>query len=264
MAKTEKPRNRETEQSSPPSHLLTFSPSHLDSALIQEGALFVADAHYPHHGDEFLRLLKALDAGRIETPQLFLMGDIFDLLFGCGEYIRSFVSEAIELLNGLSRRIDIYYLEGNHDFCLKSIFPNINILSRGEQPLSMRLGTQRVMLSHGDRYDAGWGYEIFTFFLRSCRGMCLFLPWQKPLIDRPMSKLRGKKICRKIPAFEKKVERIVSRYPQQVDLIVEGHFHQGRKIGRYLALPALACQKELGVVQEGAIRFVTLDALLER
>ncbi len=234
------------------------------SSIIQEGALFVADAHYPHHGDEFLYLLKALDAGRIETPQLFLMGDIFDLLFGCGKYIRNFYAEEIALLNRLSERIEIHYFEGNHDFCLGNVFPKISIYSRSMQPVAMELGDRKVMLSHGDRYDAGLGYEIFTFFLRSCRGMCLFLPWQQPLTDRPMRKLRGKKICRKIPAFEKKVERIVSRYPYEIDLIVEGHFHQGRKIGKYLALPALACQKELAVVQGGEIRFVTLDTLIER
>ena len=44
---------------------------------IKEGALFVADAHYPHHGDEFMQLLHKLENGEMTTPQLFLMGDIF-------------------------------------------------------------------------------------------------------------------------------------------------------------------------------------------
>jgi len=49
---------------------------------IKENAIFIADSHYPHHGDDFLTLLKKLDNKEIETQQLFLMGDNFDLLFG--------------------------------------------------------------------------------------------------------------------------------------------------------------------------------------
>ena len=57
---------------------------------IEQGAIFVADAHYPNHGDDFLKLLKKIDEGEIKTPQLFLVGDIFDLLFGYNDYIKSF------------------------------------------------------------------------------------------------------------------------------------------------------------------------------
>jgi len=235
---------------------------HLPSSIIKEGAIFVADAHYPHHGEEFLELLNALEAGRIETSQLFLMGDIFDLLFGCGKYIRSFVSEAIDSLQRLSERIEIHYLEGNHDFCLKDIFPNINIIPRSSQPLLMRMGEERVALSHGDRYGVNTGYEIYTFLLRSCRAMCLFLPWQRGIIDSQMRGLRSKNICRKMKNFEAKVADIDKYYPAEIDRIVEGHFHQGRKVGRYVALPSLACQKQVGMVRNGEIVFVKPEEIL--
>ncbi|MBD3794144.1 MAG: UDP-2,3-diacylglucosamine diphosphatase, partial [Campylobacterales bacterium] len=62
---------------------------------IKEEALFIADAHYPHHGDEFLQILRQLDSGERQTPQLFLMGDIFDLLFGYNRYVQTFSDEAI-------------------------------------------------------------------------------------------------------------------------------------------------------------------------
>ena len=41
------------------------------STSIEQGAIFVADAHYPNHGDAFLKLLKKIDKGEIKTPQLF-------------------------------------------------------------------------------------------------------------------------------------------------------------------------------------------------
>ena len=236
---------------------------HCPSSIIKEGAIFVADAHYPHHGEEFLELLKALESGRIETPQLFLMGDIFDLLFGCGAYIRSFVPEAIERLRRLSERIEIHYLEGNHDFCLKTIFPNINVVPRSRQPLMMEWNDRKVALAHGDLYDTGLGYELYSFLLRSCRAMCLLLPLEKRLIDPQIRMLRKKSICRKLENFEEKASHIIKYYPDDVDLIVEGHFHQGRKIGRYVALPSLACQKEVGVVRDGEIVFVKAKAMVD-
>ena len=268
MEKTEQPSNRETEKPRTPSHLLTFSPSHLDSALstqhsalIQEGALFVADAHYPHHGDDFLALLRALESGEIQAPQLFLMGDIFDLLFSCGDYIRSFSAEAIGILQRLSKGMEMHYFEGNHDFCLGRLFPDMHVYPRSLQPVAMRLGERKVMLSHGDRYDTGLGYEIYTFFLRSCRAMCLLLPWERSLIDPQMRRLAKKHICRDFPEFEAKAERIAAHYGADTDLIVEGHFHQGRRIGRYVSLPSLACQQKVGVLREGEIEFVETERL---
>ncbi|HHB95142.1 MAG TPA: UDP-2,3-diacylglucosamine diphosphatase, partial [Campylobacterales bacterium] len=72
---------------------------------IKESALFIADAHYPNYGDEFVEILKKIKSEEIKIPQLFLMGDIFDLLFGYNEYIKSFSQEAIELLKELSKTL---------------------------------------------------------------------------------------------------------------------------------------------------------------
>ena len=246
--------NEKEDQTNLPSSIF-----HLPS--IKEGALFVADAHYPHHGDAFLDLLKWLDRGEIATPQLFLMGDIFDLLFDCGEYIQDFSREAISLLQQLSSCMEIHYFEGNHDFRLKNIFPNINVYTRQMQPITMQWEGRRVALSHGDRYDAGIGYEIFTYVLRDSPLLCLLKPWEKPLLDREMKRLSGKKICHSYQGFEEKVRRILSHYPDSIDLVIEGHFHQGRQIGKYISLPSLACQGEIGVVRGKSIDFVAPEAL---
>ncbi len=247
--------NEKEDQNNLPSSIF-----HLPS--IKEGALFVADAHYPHHGDAFLDLLKSLDRGEITTPQLFLMGDIFDLLFDCGgTYIRRFSEEAIALLQRLSIRMEIHYFEGNHDFLLKNIFPNINVYPRQAQPVLMQWGERKVALSHGDRYETGIGYEIFTFFLRSPLILRLLRLREKTIIDRQMARLSRKNICRNYPDFDEKARRILAHYPESVDLVIEGHFHQGRQIGKYLSLPSLACQRKIGVVRGEGIDLVTAEEL---
>ncbi len=230
----------------------------IDMVEIKEGALFVADAHYPHHGDEFMELLHKLDNGTISTPQLFLMGDIFDLLFGHNNYITTFCHEAITLLHKLSKTLKIHYFEGNHDFCLKDVFPDMQVYPRDKQPVTMLCGNKRVSLSHGDKYDAGFGYGVYCKMLRNKTTLNMLKPFEKKIINHQMGRLPTKIICRKMSDFEQKASVIMSHYPQEIDMVIEGHFHQAIKIGKYISLPSLACQKEIGVLQDGEIVFKSI------
>lgn len=224
---------------------------------IKEGALFIADSHYPHHGDAFLTLLKKLERGKVKTPQLFLMGDNFDLLFGYNDYIRTFSQEAIDLLHTLSEKIEIHYFEGNHDFCLKDIFTNMNVYSRNEQPVMFGLGDEKVAISHGDKYVTGLGYDLYCKVLRNKTALTLLKPFEKFIIDDRMGKLSQKNICHTFTGFEKRVEQILTHY-QEADLVIEGHFHQSRTIGKYVSLPSQACQGSVGIIKEGQMVFIML------
>lgn len=221
---------------------------------IKEGAIFVADSHYPHHGVEFLTLLQKLSSGEMQTSQLFLMGDNFDLLFGYNKYIQTYSKEAIALLQKLSIKIEIHYFEGNHDFLLKDIFPHISVYSKQEQPQLFLLDKKKVALSHGDIYGLPLPYHIFSFFVRSKLFIKLFKPFSKFLIDDRMVKLSEKNICRKYDGFEERVNEILKSY-KNVDLVIEGHYHQGKKIDKYISLPSLACQKKIAYVKHSEIKF---------
>ena len=229
----------------------------MKSEEIKEGALFVADSHYPHHGDEFLFLLKKLDKEEIQIPQLFLMGDNFDLLFGYNGYIQTFAKEAIELLQTLSKKIEIYYFEGNHDFCLNELFPHIHVYGREDQPVTFQLNEKQVALSHGDKYVTGFGYDLYCKILRNKSTLTLLKPFEKMLIDDRMKKLSQKNICHPFEGFEMRVEKILEHY-QHVDLVIEGHFHQSKKLGKYVSLPSLACQGKVAIAKDGDIVFTTL------
>ena len=224
---------------------------------IRKSALFIADAHYPHHGDEFLRILQRIENGEIKVPQLFLMGDNFDLLFGHNNYIQTFSQEVITLLQKLSQTIEIHYFEGNHDFCLDNIFTNINVYQREQQPVYFAYGEKRVGISHGDRFATGAGYDLYCKILRNRFTLTLLRPWQKSIINYRLAKLSRKEICHEFEGFETRAEQIVAHY-EDVDLVIEGHFHQARKIGKYISLPSLACQGQVGIARNGAIDFITL------
>ena len=224
---------------------------------IKENALFIADSHYPHHGDDFLQILQKLENEEIQTPQLFLMGDNFDLLFGYNEYIRTFSEEAIDLLQKLSKKIEIHYFEGNHDFCLSNIFTNMNVYSRNSQPIVFELNTKKVALSHGDKYETGFGYDLYCKLLRNKTTLTLLKPFEKMIINHRMKKLSQKNICHSFDGFEKRIEAILENY-QDVDLVIEGHFHQSKIVGKYISLPSQACQGLLAMVKEGEVVFKKL------
>lgn len=224
---------------------------------IKEQALFIADSHYPHHGDAFLVLLKKLESGEIQTPQLFLMGDNFDLLFGYNDYIKTFSSEAILLLQTLSQKLEIHYFEGNHDFCLTDLFPDIQVYSREQQPIMFQLNEKKVAISHGDKYVTGFGYDLYCKVLRNKTTLTLLKPFEKAIIDHRMKKLSQKHICFNFNGFEKRVDEILEHYTE-AGLVIEGHFHQCKTVGKYVSLPSLACQGMVGVIDDGEMVFKTL------
>ena len=224
---------------------------------IREGAIFVADSHYPHQGDEFLLLLEELYRGDRVVPQLFLMGDNFDLLFGYNEYIKHHSIEAIKLLQKLSQKLEIYYFEGNHDFLLTPIFPHIQIYPRELQPVIFTIGEMRVGLSHGDRYATGYFYNLYSKILRNRYFIWLLRPLQKPIIDYRLKELSTKSICGYFNELESRVERIKESYPD-VDYIIEGHFHQAEIIDNYYSLPSLTCQKKIAILTNKKIKFITI------
>jgi len=225
--------------------------------IIKEQAIFIADSHYPHHGDAFFTLLKKLDSGEIKTPQLFLMGDNFDLLFGYNEYIQTFSKEAITLLQTLSKKLEIHYFEGNHDFCLAEVFPDINVYTRDQQPIIFEMNEKKVAISHGDKYVTGFGYDLYCKILRNKKTLLFLKPFEKAIIDHRMKKLSQKHICFNFVGFEERVGEILEHY-SDADLVIEGHFHQCKTIGKYVSLPSLACQGMVGVIEEGQIHFKTL------
>jgi len=227
---------------------------------IKENALFIADAHYPHHGDEFLEILKKIENKDIKTSQLFLMGDIFDLLFGYNEYIKSFSYEAIELLNKLSNSIEIHYIEGNHDFCLEELFPKIEVYSYQQQPIHFILDNQDIFISHGDRYKTGFIYQLYTKLLRNRTTLRLLKPFEKQIIEYQINRLKKKKICRDFKGYREVFDKIISNYPKN-STIVEGHFHKGVVYKNYISLPSLACQKQIGVISNQKIIFKDYNSI---
>jgi len=213
---------------------------------IKEGAIFIADVHANKNRKEFLSFLD--EVKKINPPQLFLMGDIFDFLTYEAKYTLKFYEEEIKKLNSLN--LEIIYLEGNHDFGISKIFPNIKVFPLSKQPVKVRYKNQVGFIAHGDVFS-GIKYNFFHFFLRSSLILKILNSLNGEKFSKGyLKKAANKKICKKIPNFLKIAKQKIKKYDigiSEVDFIIEGHYHQGEFIDEkpfYFNLKSYGCDKK--------------------
>ena len=78
---------------------------------IKQDSIFVADSHFNEKNRELLTFLEKVESKEIITSQLFLMGDMIDFISGESRYFVQQNSVVINLLNKLSQKLEIIYLE---------------------------------------------------------------------------------------------------------------------------------------------------------
>lgn len=214
-----------------------------------EGAIILGDAHYSFKHREFLDFLQAIRSQKIQTPQLILMGDLFDLLFGGIDKTVERNREVVDLINTLSDNIEIIYLEGNHDFNLGEIFPGVKLFPIEQQPVACEYRGKPVALAHGD-FDGPLGYRLYTAVIRNpfvLRSLSVINGLGRQFILNGLdAKLARKDDCQEMYTFEKYVRAHLRKEDLKAyTLFVEGHHHQDTSFDidgcRYVNLPAFAC-----------------------
>lgn len=224
---------------------------------LQEGAILIADAHCAPWRTSFIDFLHALESDEIVTPQLILMGDIFDMLYGPIPRSYRYNTEGIDLLNRLCKKIQIIYLEGNHDFLIRDLFPDITVIRREAQPIIMDYEGKRVALSHGDSF-MGLGYEIYTALIRNPMILAILRVLDTLgngfIVEWLEAQMKRKSHCRNIEDFERLIQgRMKSFKDDSFDVLIEGHFHQNRSIKfphfDYINVGAFACNERYFTVQ---------------
>jgi len=222
---------------------------------IKEGAIFVSDAHYSPLRPSFLEFIKDIHSQKIKATQLVLFGDIFDALFGGVSSTIEKNQEMIILLNDISKEIELIYLEGNHDFNLKKIFPFAKIFSISQQPVPCSINNKKAFLAHGD-FDGAIGYKIYTYLIRS--KMVLFVlnivnnMFSNFILNKLDKYLDKKDDCKKLNNFKSYIlSRLTFKY--ECDYFIEGHFHQNKSFDFddfiYINLGVFACNQRYFIVE---------------
>ncbi len=219
------------------------------------GALIISDAHYSKERPELLALIKDIHANKIQTKQLLLMGDIFDTLFVEVKETQKQNKELIELLNEINKEIELIYLEGNHDFNLKNIFPDAKVVPLAEQPFKLQYKNKNIALAHGD-FDIGLAYTLYSFLIRNSFVLS-FLSLVNRLtnnfiLNKLDAYLRKKDDCKEFVGFDSYIRnRNLQKYA--CEYFIEGHYHQNRSfdfgVFKYVNLAAFACNQRYFIVK---------------
>lgn len=224
---------------------------------IQEGALFIADAHDSAERSFFFDFL--LHVKKNPPPQLFLMGDMFDLLVGNVLYGVQQYQRYIDLIEEIGQSCDVYYFEGNHDFNLSSLFLHVKVIPIEEQPLACTLPSgKRALLLHGDKYGSLL-HRCFTKIIRNQNLLNVLNTLDQFLTGAISQKIqnnqRKKMLCRRIENFATLMQRKLYLYPE-TEVIAEGHYHQNVDFMvsgvHYINFSSFACNQSYFSVQSSS------------
>ncbi len=222
---------------------------------IKEGAFVIADAHYSDLRPELLSLIENIHSKKLQPTQLILMGDIFDALFGSITYTLETNAHIVKLISEISEDIEVIYLEGNHDFNLKEVFPKAKVFSIGNQPVMCTYEDKTVYLAHGD-FSGDFLYKLYTSIIRN-PSVLKVLNSLDNIIDHFILKkldnyLSKKDDCKEFTGFRKYMQNRLSNQ-MACDYFIEGHFHQNRSLDfenfRYINLGAFACNQRYFIVK---------------
>ena len=225
------------------------------SLSIKEGAFLLGDAHYSHLRPQLEGFLQDIKSCKLKPTQLILLGDIFDALFGGVPITKEVNKNIINLINDISTKIEVIYLEGKHDFNLKNIFPNVKIFTISKQPVECNYKNKKVFIAHGD-IESPVMYKVYTAIVRDKFVLFLLnilnnLSGNK-IIMRLNDYLSKKEDCNKFTNFnEFIIRRLSGNY--KCDYFIEGHFHQNKSVKFddfiYTNLASFACNQRYFTVK---------------
>ncbi len=216
---------------------------------LKNGAVFIADVHYKKGDISFLSFLDMLNNN--PPPQLFLLGDIFHLLLPF-EFLIEYNKKAINLINSIAKKSEVYYTYGNHDFLLDKIFENIIFADIFVDK------KKSIYITHGDLNNKDLFYNCYARIIRNKFFLNILDIISLNFINSQIfKKILKKKIkCNKILNFKKKVLKKIADI--DYNTIIEGHFHQniffefGGK--RYYNLGAFYCDKSYYIFKDYTLK----------
>ena len=197
-------------------------------------AIFIADAHLRHEGDENYRLLMEFLAGlRGTVDTLYILGDLFEFWIGYETVPFTHYLPILKRLQELAESgTEIVYLEGNHDFHMGPFFTETLGARVHPRPALVSIGGKRVYLCHGDEVNRrDYTYRLLRLILHSSlvRAATRVVPpsvasWIADRMSHGSRKNHGRRRQRwDYPAILRAFA--AQRFREGCDVVVSGHFH---------------------------------------
>ncbi|MGE4232326.1 MAG: UDP-2,3-diacylglucosamine diphosphatase [Bacteriovoracia bacterium] len=136
--------------------------------------IVLSDLHLWGSADPLYRaLLQFIDENIHSGDKFFVVGDLFDLFVGPKTI---FVERYSELITKIQQRTDVefFYIEGNHDFHLESIFENSPHVKIYADSLYYEWNGKKFLFAHGDKINKrDIPYQMLRLFTRNLFSQCI-------------------------------------------------------------------------------------------
>lgn len=147
-------------------------------------ALFISDLHLSEDTPATLAAFDALLAGPARgVDELYILGDLFEYWAGDDDDTPLSRHVAAGLKELADEGIHIFFLAGNRDFLIGEAYAAAAGMRLLAEPTEIKLGGQRVLLSHGDTLCTDdRAYQDYRTMVRAPAWQAGFLA--KPLAER--------------------------------------------------------------------------------
>jgi UDP-2,3-diacylglucosamine hydrolase len=201
---------------------------------VKNGAVFITDVHYKKGNKKFLDLLTSFIKN--PPPQIFFLGDIFHLLLPF-KFLYEYNKDAIKLINRLSEKTKLYYVYGNHDFCIDEFFPKVIFADAFVDKKNS------IYISHGDLDTESLGYRFYSFFIRKK----FFLEFLNLISFNFINNYLFKKILNKKIKCHQFLPSLSIR--KNFNYRIMGHYHNFNEVGNVLILSSFYCYGNYYIIQ---------------
>jgi UDP-2,3-diacylglucosamine hydrolase len=195
-------------------------------------AVFISDLHlHPDMPDILKRFDVFLNWVEKRTRVLYILGDFFHVWAGDDTSNAWSDSIAARLALLSKQGVQVYFMRGNRDFLLGNDFCKRAQLTLLEEPARIILGTQDVLLVHGDRYCTDdRAHQWFRRVTRNRYFIAVFKMLPKWLRIQIVMGVRSKseKNTRKKPEIMDVVPAALVGHLKQcgVQVVIHGHTHK--------------------------------------
>ncbi|MBK9294590.1 MAG: UDP-2,3-diacylglucosamine diphosphatase [Oligoflexia bacterium] len=196
-------------------------------------AFVISDVHLKKmaspQGEAILALLKRAQS---ECSLFIILGDLFDMWLGDGEYFKNKYSELIAEFKKLkSFGCRVIYFEGNHDLHLKKFWQDELGFEVYDKPYKFEFGGLKIWAEHGDEINRkDRDYLFLRWFLRT--PLLRFLIYNVPSKIVGLIGERSSNMSRQYTStLDNKSLEIFRDYAlrlaelEDFDLIIAGHSH---------------------------------------
>lgn len=197
-------------------------------------AIFIADAHLQHEGDENYQLLmEFLDGLKGSIDTLFILGDLFEFWVGYETVPFTHYLPILARLEELVKSgVEIVYVEGNHDFNMGPFFTRTLGARVYPDSATIPIEGKNVYLCHGDNVNSrDYSHRLLRWVLHSPIipvATHIIPPAVASWIAEKMSAQSKKKHGRRRHQWDYTAllrSFAAERFREGCDVVVSGHFH---------------------------------------